>query len=137
MMLGMAESRLGRPEKAVEGLERSLALGWSDTTAHFQLGRALLNVGRENEGVEHLKKAVELDSANSQAVYALMRVMSASSCANSKQSRWRLRRLVRSRILLSAMPGRRIGRRRLTGFAKPSRFAASAPSGRYCTRTSA
>jgi tetratricopeptide (TPR) repeat protein len=77
----------------VELLKRSLTLGWSDTTAHFQLGRALLNVGREKEGVKHLKKAVELDPANSQAVYALMRVMSARNPTEEKQYGRQLREL--------------------------------------------
>jgi tetratricopeptide (TPR) repeat protein len=93
MMLGMTESSLGRPEKSVELLERSLALGWSDTTAHYKLGKALLDVGRENDGVEHLKKAVELDPANSQAVYALMRVMSARNPTKAKQYGQQLREL--------------------------------------------
>jgi tetratricopeptide (TPR) repeat protein len=93
MMLGMAESSLGRPEKAVELLKRSLGPGWSDTTAHYKLGRALLEVGRESEAVEHFRKAVELDPANSQALFALMRVMSARNPGQAKQYGQRVREL--------------------------------------------
>jgi tetratricopeptide (TPR) repeat protein len=109
MMLGMAESSLGRLEPAVELLERSLALGWSDSAAHYKLGRALVDLGREEEGVRHLKKAVELDSGHTQAVYALMRVMAARNAPEAKEYGRQLRDLQkeqsasgRARVLANA-----------------------------------
>jgi tetratricopeptide (TPR) repeat protein len=93
MMLGMTESSLGRPEKAVEFLERALALGWSDTAAHYKLGKTLLDLGRQSEGSKHLRKAVELDPANSQAVFALMRHMSARDAVEARRFGQQLREL--------------------------------------------
>src|SRR5690606_32324526 len=38
-LLGMTESSLGRPEKALEIFERALAHGGSDTSTHYNLGK--------------------------------------------------------------------------------------------------
>lgn len=58
--LGAVEAKLNRPAAAIHAYQRAVILDAKSTTAHFILGRLLVNNGRIDEAVPYLQRAAEL-----------------------------------------------------------------------------
>ncbi len=56
-LLGVIASRLGRPEVAVQYIERAIQLRGSDGAFHYNLGNALLAQGRPDEAIACFQRA--------------------------------------------------------------------------------
>jgi tetratricopeptide (TPR) repeat protein len=59
-LLGIALTRQGKTDEAVEALRRAIAMGDDGWAIHRSLGDALLRAGKPAEAAEHLQKAVDL-----------------------------------------------------------------------------
>ena len=53
--------QLGRPQDAIEHLERALRLKPDNANAHYNLARILMDMGRPREAREHFQQALRLD----------------------------------------------------------------------------
>ena len=94
----MTESRLGQPAKAVALIEKVIALDPDNATARHELGQALADLGREEEGLAQLKRAVELEPRNSQAAFALFRLLSRRQSPEAAEYSRRVRELKREEL---------------------------------------
>jgi len=92
-MLGLAHLGMGEREKGVERLRESLDREPHNAAAHRELGKTLLDLGKREDGIAHLKRAVELDGRDSQAVFALMRVLTSAESPEAGHYAQRLRDL--------------------------------------------
>ncbi len=70
-LLGLALTRQGKADEAVEALRRAIELGEDGPAIHRNLGEALLRAGKPAEAAAHLKKAVDLGANASPLIYNL------------------------------------------------------------------
>jgi Tfp pilus assembly protein PilF len=72
--LGIMTARQGRPEEAVVWFHRAVELDQTSPTAHYNLGRALLDAGRPREASACFERVLELDPGNAAARANLQRL---------------------------------------------------------------
>jgi Flp pilus assembly protein TadD len=72
--LGIMKARQGRPDEAAVWFHRAVELDPTNPTAHYNLGRALLDAGRPREASACFKCVLELDPGNAAARANLQRL---------------------------------------------------------------
>jgi len=96
--LGLTEARLNQPARAAELLGKAVAADPSNAGAHAELGQVLTELGREEEGLAHLKRAVDLNPKDSQAAYALLRLLAARKSPEASKLGQRVRALKKEEL---------------------------------------
>lgn len=96
--LGLTEARLGEPAKAAQLLEKVARAEPKNDVAQQELGQALIETGRTADGETHLRTALKLNPHNSQAAYALLKLLSSRGSEEASQLGQRVRELKKEEL---------------------------------------